>query len=56
MMTMTIVDTFSVIIGSAVILTLLGSIAVEGIRKRRTNKKKIISTIDNKWQKIEVRI
>ena len=57
METMTIVDTFSVIIGLAVILTLLGSIAVEGIRRRRvTNKKKIIPTINNKWQKIEVRI
>jgi hypothetical protein len=56
METMTIVDTFSVIIGLAVILTLLGSIAVEGIRRRVTNKKKIIPTINNKWQKIEVRI
>jgi hypothetical protein len=53
---MTIVDTFSVMVGSAVILMLLGSIAVEGIRRRGTSKKKIIPTIDSKWQKIEVRI
>ncbi|HEY9387542.1 MAG TPA: hypothetical protein VIP70_10920 [Nitrososphaeraceae archaeon] len=52
---MTIVDTFSVIIGSAVILTaLLGSIAVKGIRKRRTTKKNIILAIDSKWQKIKI--
>jgi hypothetical protein len=51
---MTIVDTFSVIIGLAVILTLLGSIAVEGIRRRGTNKKKVISIIDSKWNKTEI--
>jgi hypothetical protein len=51
---MTIVDTFSVISGLAVILTLLGSIAVEGIRRRGTNKKKIIPTIDSKWNKTEI--
>jgi hypothetical protein len=52
---MTIIDIFSIRVGSAIILTLLGSIALDGIRRRRlTNKKKIIPTIDNKWQKIKV--
>ena len=55
MVTMTIIDIFSIRVGSAIILTLLGSIALDGIRRRRlTNKKKIIPTIDNKWQKIKV--
>jgi hypothetical protein len=36
---MTIVDIFSVMVGSAVILMLLGSIAVEGIRRRGTRRK-----------------
>jgi hypothetical protein len=37
---MTIIDTFSVVIGSAVILTMLASIALDGIRRSRTDKKK----------------
>jgi hypothetical protein len=54
--TMTLVDTFSVAIGSVVVLALLGSIAVEEIRRRLTHKNKIIPTINNKRQKIEVQI
>jgi hypothetical protein len=50
---MTLVDIFSVAIGLAVLLTLLGSIALEGLR-RRTKKKKIIPTINSKWQKKEI--
>jgi hypothetical protein len=34
--------------------TLLGSIIVKGIRKRRTTKKNIILAIDSKWQKIKI--
>jgi hypothetical protein len=51
---MTIVDTFSVTIGLTIILTLLGSIALEGLRRRATSKKKIIPTVNNKWQKKEI--
>jgi hypothetical protein len=51
---MTLVDTFLVAIGLVVLLTLLGSIAIEGLRRRRTKKKKIIPTINSKWQKEEV--
>ena len=51
---MTIVDTFSVTIGLTIILTLLGSIAVEGLRRRATSKKKIIPTVNSKWQKKEI--
>jgi hypothetical protein len=56
MVTMTIVDIFSIGVGSAIILTLLGSIALDGIRRRVINKNKIIPTIDNKWQKVEVQV
>ena len=52
--TMTLVDIFSVAIGLAVLLTLLGSIALEGLRRRTTKKKKIIPTINSKWQKKEI--
>jgi hypothetical protein len=52
--TMTIVDTFSVTIGLTIILTMLGSIAVEGLRRRATSKKKIIPTVNSKWQKKEI--
>jgi hypothetical protein len=48
---MTIVDTFSVTIGLTIILTLWGSIALEGLRRRATRKKKIIPTVNSKWQK-----
>jgi hypothetical protein len=48
---MTIVDTFSVTIGLTIILTLLDSIALEGLRRRATSKKKIIPTVNSKWQK-----
>ena len=53
---MILVDTFSVIIGSVIILTLLGSIAVDGIRRKVTNKRKIVPTINNEWQKVEVQV
>ena len=53
---MILVDTFSVVIGSVIILTLLGSIAVDGIRRKVTNKRKIVPTINNKWQKVEVQV
>lgn len=38
---MTIVDVFSVLIGSAVILALIGSIAIEGLNRRGSKKKKL---------------
>ena len=53
---MTIVDIFSVVIGLVVVLTLLGSIAVEGIRRRGTNKKKIIPIINSQWNKTEIAV
>jgi hypothetical protein len=48
LVTITIVDIFSIGVGSAIILTLLGSIALDGIRRRVINKNKIIPAIDNK--------
>jgi hypothetical protein len=51
MVTMTLVDIFSIGIGSAIILGLLGSIAIEGLRRGK-NSRKVITTIDNKWHKI----
>ena len=44
----------SIFIGSAVILTLLGSIAIEGLNRRGSNEKKVIPAIDSKWQKITI--
>ena len=50
-----IIDALSVFIGSAVILTLLGSIAIEGLKRRGLlHKKKVIPAIDSKWQKITI--
>jgi hypothetical protein len=51
-----LVDLFSVAIGSVVILTLLGAIAVDGIEERLTHKRKTIQTINNRWQKIRVQV
>jgi hypothetical protein len=45
MVTMTFVDVFSIGIGSAIILGLLGSIAIEGLRRGK-NGRKVITTID----------
>jgi hypothetical protein len=53
MVTMTLVDVFSVGIGSAIILAFLGSIAIEGLRRGK-NGRKVIATIDNKWHKVRV--
>jgi hypothetical protein len=51
-----LIDIFSVAIGSVVILTLLGSIAVDGIERRLTHKRKVIQTVNNRWQKIQVQV
>ena len=53
---MTIVDVFSVLIGSAVILVLIGSIAIEGLNRRGSKKKKVVHAIDSKWKKIEIEV
>jgi hypothetical protein len=50
MVTMTLVDVLSIGIGSAIILGLLVSIAIEGLRRGK-NSRKVITTIDNKWHK-----
>ena len=47
-----IIDALSVFIGSAVILTLLGSIAIEGLKRRGSKEK--LPAIDSKWQKITI--
>jgi hypothetical protein len=53
---MTIVDVFSVLIGSAVILVLIGSIAIEGLNRRGSKKKKVVHAIDSKWNKVEIAV
>jgi hypothetical protein len=50
MVTMTLVDIFSIGIGSAIILGFIGSIAIEGLRRGK-NGRKVIAIIDNKWRK-----
>ena len=51
MVTATLVDVFSVGIGSAIILGFIVLIAIEGLRRGR-NGRKVITTIDKRWQKI----
>jgi len=48
----TLVDLVSVIVGSGIIMTLIGLIAVEGLRSKKENKR--IMTVNKEWQKIKV--
>jgi hypothetical protein len=50
MIMMTLVDIVSVIVGSGIIMTLIGLITVEGLR----SKNKRIMTVNKEWQKIKV--
>jgi hypothetical protein len=52
MIMMTLVDIVSVIIGSGVIMTIIGLIAVDGLRSKKENKH--IMTVNKEWQKIKV--
>ena len=52
MIMMTLVDIVSVIVGSGIIMTLIGLIAAEGLRSRKENKQ--IMAVNKKWQKIKV--
>jgi hypothetical protein len=52
MIMMTLVDLLSVIVGSGIIMTLIGLIAVEGLRSKKENKR--IMTVNKEWQKIKV--
>ena len=48
----TLVDLVSVIVGSGIIMTLIGLIAVEGLKSKKENKR--IITVNKEWQKIKV--
>ena len=52
MIMMTLVDIVSVIVGSGIIMTLIGLIAVDGLRSKK--EKKRIMTVNKEWQKIKV--
>jgi len=52
MIMMTLVDLLSVIVGSGIIMTLIGLIAVEGLKSKKENKR--IITVNKEWQKIKV--
>jgi hypothetical protein len=52
MIMMTLVDIVSVIIGSGVIMSIIGLIAVDGLRSKKENKH--IMTVNKEWQKIKV--
>ena len=52
MIMMTLVDIVSVIVGSGIIITLIGLITVEGLRSKKENK--LIMTVNKEWQKIKV--
>ena len=47
-----LVDIVSVIVGSGIILTLIGLIIVDGLRNKKENKR--ISAVNKEWQKIKV--
>jgi hypothetical protein len=52
MIMMTLVDIVSVIVGSGIIMTIIGLIAVDGLRNKKENKR--IMTVNKEWQKIKV--
>jgi hypothetical protein len=52
MIMMTLVDIVSVIVGSGIIMTIVGLIAVDGLRSKKENKR--IMTVNKEWQKIKV--
>ncbi len=52
MITMTLVDIVSVIVGSGIIMALIGLIAVDGLTSKKENKR--ITTVNKEWQKIKV--
>jgi len=52
---MNIVDMASVVIGSAILLGLLVSVAIDGA-KRRHKGKQTVSAFDSKWQRVKVEI
>jgi hypothetical protein len=52
MIMMTLVDIVSVIVGSGIIMTIIGLIAVDGLRSKKENKR--IMTVNKEWQKIKV--
>jgi hypothetical protein len=52
MIMMTLVDIVSVIVGSGIIMTLIGLISVDGLRSKKENKR--IMTVNKEWQKIKV--
>ena len=52
MIMMTLVDIVSVIVGSGIIMTLIGLIAVDRLRSNRENKH--IMAVNKEWQKIKV--
>ena len=52
MIMMTLVDIVSVIVGSGIIMTLIGLISFDGLRSKKENKR--IMTVNKEWQKIKV--
>ncbi len=52
MIMMPIIDIVSVIVGSGIIFTLVGLIAVDGLRNKKEHKR--INIINKEWQKIKV--
>ena len=52
MIMMTLVDIVSVIVGSGIIMTIIGLIAVDGLRSKKENKR--IMTVNKEWQKKKV--
>jgi hypothetical protein len=51
---MDIIETLSVLAGSVVLLSLFLATAFEGVTTKRNSKKRLLSALNNKWQKITV--
>jgi hypothetical protein len=49
-----IVETVSILAGSIVLSGLFFSIAYEAVRTKSTSKKRVVSVLNDKWQKITV--
>ena len=51
---MDIIETVSILSGSAILLPIFSSIIYESITERNSKKKNVISALNDKWQKLRV--
>ena len=52
---MNIVDMVSVIVASAILLGLMGSIALDGVKHRfKGTNERVVSAVDHRWNRLRV--